>query len=98
MKDREIINIGGGLFALCFLLGNICLFGFMFTRDDRFMAGGYMLLVFGSILNMIVISGLLLYGLIICQAKLSACIKAIGILLINIPLAIVYALIGLSII
>jgi len=97
MKDHEIINIGRGLFGLCLMLGNICLFGYIFTRDDRFMVGGYMLLVFGSILNMAAIAGLLLYGLI-CHSKLNACLKAIGILLINIPLAIVYTLIGLNII
>ncbi len=97
MKNHEIINIGRVLFGLCFLLGNICLFGYVFTRDDRFMAGGYMLLVFGSILNLAVISALLVYGLI-CHSKIKACLLAIGILLINIPLAVVYAFIGINII
>ncbi|PIF43152.1 LIVCS family branched-chain amino acid:cation transporter [Chryseobacterium sp. 52] len=95
MKDHEIINIGKYIFGLCFVLGNICLFGYLITRNEDFAIGGYMLLIFGTILNILIVIGLLIYGLI-HQSKLKICLKAIGILTINIPIAILYTFIGLS--
>lgn len=95
MKDHEIINIGKGLFGFCFLLGNICLFGYLLTRGESFAIGGYLLLIFGSLFNLVVILGLIMYGFI-CHERSKVCFKAIGILLLNIPIAIVYALIGIN--
>lgn len=95
MKDHEIINIGKYIFGLCFALGNICLFGYLITRNDGFAAGGYMLLIFGTIINVLILIGLLIYGLV-HPSKFKICLKAIGILMINIPIAILYAAIGLN--
>jgi len=97
MKDHQIINIGKYIFGLCFMLGNICLFGYLITRNDGFVACGYMLLTWGTIVNLLFVIGLLIYG-IASQSKLKACLKAIGLLLINIPLAYLYVLIGINLI
>lgn len=95
MKDHEIINFGKYLFGLFFVLGNICLFGYLITRNDAFAIGGYMLLIFGTFINLLLVIGLLIYG-IANQSKLNPCLKAIGMLMINIPIAVLYAFIGLN--
>ncbi|MGC5746155.1 hypothetical protein [Chryseobacterium sp. NFX27] len=97
MKDHQIINIGKSIFGLCFLLGNICLFGYLITGNEDFAVGGYMLFIFGTLLNLLFVIGLVIYGIAI-QSKLNACLRAIGILMINIPIAILYAVIGTNII
>jgi LIVCS family branched-chain amino acid:cation transporter len=97
MKDHQIINIGKYIFGLCFLLGNICLFGYVTTNHVDFAIGGYLLLIFGTALNLLAVLGLVIYG-IACQSKLNICLRAIGILMINIPIAILYAVIGTNII
>ncbi|UWX59265.1 hypothetical protein N0B40_12705 [Chryseobacterium oranimense] len=95
MKDYEIINFGKYLFGLFFILGNICLFGYLITKNSAFAVGGYMLLIFGTLINLLFVIGFLIYG-IVYQSKLDACLKAIGLLMINIPIAILYAFIGLN--
>jgi len=97
MKNNEIINFGKYIFGGCFILGNICLFGYIITRNDSFAAAGYMLLILGTFINLLSVIGLLIYG-IASQSNLNACLKAIGILMINIPIAILYALIGINLI
>lgn len=95
MKDHEIINIGKYIFGLCFALGNICLFGYLITRNSDFAIAGYMLLIFGTIINLLILVGLLIYALV-HPSKFKTCLTAIGILMINIPIAILYAVIGLN--
>jgi len=95
MKDHEIINFGKYLFGLFFVLGNICLFGYLITKNSAFAIGGYMLLIFGTFINLLLVIGLLIYG-IANQSKLNVCLKAIGMLMINIPIAVLYAFIGLN--
>lgn len=95
MKDHEIINFGKYLFVLFFVLGNICLFGYLITRNSAFAVGGYMLLIVGTFINLLFVIGLLIYG-IAKQPKLDACLKAICLLMINIPVAFLYAFIGLN--
>lgn len=95
MKEHEIINIGKYIFGLCFTLGNICLFGYLITKIDGFAYYGFLLLVFGTVLNLFVALGLLIYG-IIHEWRFDAWLKAIGILMINIPIAILYGFIGLT--
>ncbi|PQA91674.1 hypothetical protein B0A69_17925 [Chryseobacterium shigense] len=95
MKDHEIINIGKYIFGLCFALGNICLFGYLITSNDGFAITGYLLLIFGTIINLLIVIGLLTYSLV-HPSKFKICLKAIGILMINIPVAILYAVIGLN--
>ncbi|WP_124537062.1 hypothetical protein [Chryseobacterium sp. KBW03] len=95
MKDSEILYFGKSLFALCLVLGSLCLLGYLTTRMEEFAIGGYMLLIFGAFLNLLVILGLLIYGCVY-RSRLNECLKAIGILLINIPIAILYTVIGLN--
>lgn len=95
MKDHQIINVGKYMFGLCFALGNICLFGYVITKHVDFAIGGYLLLIFGTILNFLIVIGLVVYGLL-HQAKLKVCLKTIGVMTINIPIAILYAAIGLN--
>ncbi|CEJ68577.1 hypothetical protein BN1195_00865 [Chryseobacterium oranimense G311] len=95
MENHEIIKFGKSVFKLFFLLGNICLFGYLITRNSAFAVGGYMLLIFGTFINLLFVIGFLIYG-IVYQSKLDACLKAIGLLMINIPIAILYAFIGLN--
>ncbi|MBB6371903.1 hypothetical protein [Chryseobacterium shigense] len=95
MKNDEIIHTGKCTFWLFFILGNICLFGYLITGNGSFAGGGFMLLIFGTIINLLLVIGLLIYG-IASRSKLNACLKAIGLLTINIPIAYVYAVIGLS--
>lgn len=95
MKDQHIINIGKTIFGLCFLLGNICFFGDLFTKEDWFAEAGYMLIVLGAMFNLAVILGLLIYSFI-NWSQFDVCLKTIGIMLINIPIAVVYAVIGIN--
>lgn len=95
IKDQEILYLGKSLFALCLVLGSMCLIGYLTTRMEEFAIGGYMLLIFGTFLNLLVIIGLLIYGCVY-RSRLNECLKAIGILLINIPIAILYTAIGLN--
>ncbi|MFP3594571.1 hypothetical protein [Chryseobacterium sp. SIMBA_038] len=97
MENREILNVGKSMFWGSFILGNICLFGYLFTKNEEFAIGGYLLLIIGSIINFIVVCCLVIGGLI-NKNKFGIYLKSIGIILINIPLAIIYTIIGLSII
>ncbi|AJW64632.1 hypothetical protein DSC47_19155 [Elizabethkingia miricola] len=95
MENRNIIMIGKSVFGLSFLLGNICLFGYLFTKDYLFASSGYLLLIYASILNLLIVLSLLIYGLF-NETKHKACLKSILILSINIPIAAFYALIGIN--
>ena len=97
MENFTIKNIGKFFFWLSFILGNICLFGQILTDNDNFAFAGFMLLIFGSVINLLVIFGLLIYGFS-KKEYLKDCKKAILIILINIPIAFIYAWIGLSLI
>lgn len=75
----------------------LSLVGYLITTNDAFVAGGYMLLIFGTIINLLIALGLLVHG-IADRSKLKPCMKAILMIMINIPIAYIYALIGLSLI
>lgn len=44
MKDQHILLIGKSAFGVSFLFGNICLFGYIITKNEEFAAGGFCLL------------------------------------------------------
>ncbi len=96
MENFKIIYIGKFLFWLSFILGNICLFGYIFSGNTSFALGGYLLLIYGTIINLLVFFGLIIYGLMNPNYK-SEAVKSAMILLINIPVAILYFFIGTSI-
>ncbi|MGU3377247.1 hypothetical protein [Chryseobacterium sp. M5A1_1a] len=96
MKDQEIINLSKSVFGVCFSIGSICLLGGLLTSHKNFAAGGYLLIVFGTPLNLLFVLGFLLYGLVY-RSHFKTCMKATCILSINIPIAIIYVMIGLSV-
>ncbi len=96
MENFKIIHIGKFLFWLSFILGNICLFGYIISSNGYFVIGGYLLLIYGTIVNSLAFFGLILFGMFKPQCKAEICKSAL-ILLINIPIAILYYFIGLSI-
>lgn len=96
MENFKILNIGKSLFWLSFILGNICLFGYIFSGNESFAIGGYLLLIFGTIFNLLAFFGLILFGLLNQKYK-NESVKSAMILLINIPVAILYFYIGTSI-
>lgn len=89
MKDQKIIYLSQYIFGLFFLLGSICLLGAILTKLDSFAVGGCLLFAFGTIANVLVAVGLLIYGLI-HKSKFDTCLKAIDILLLSIPVAILF--------
>lgn len=95
MNKKTIQNIGLTFFWIPFILGNICLFGYLMTKHGGFVFYGFMLLIFGSIINLLIVIGLMIYGLII-KSQLHICMRASSIICINIPIAILYYFIGIS--
>jgi hypothetical protein len=95
MENKKIISVGKFFFWLSFVLGNICLLGYIISKSNQFAIGGYLLLVFGSIINLVVILYLVIYGLI-NKSQLKFCMRASTIICINNPIAIIYFYIGTS--
>lgn len=93
MENKEIINLGKYIFGVFFILGTIFLLGGGITRAEVFAGAGYMLIYFGVPANLLCVLSFLIYG-IVHLPKFWTCLKAIGILSINIPIAILYAVIG----
>lgn len=67
MENRDIIVLGKLVFGVSFLLGNICLFGYLFTKDQVFASSGYLLLIYATMLNLLIVLGLLIYRLLMKQ-------------------------------
>lgn len=85
------------IFGLFFLAGNICLFGYMITKEFWFADSGFMLIIYGSVFNLVALAILLAYG-IIEKAKRRVCFRSAAMLLINIPFAVLYTIIGWNLI
>lgn len=96
MNNFKIIHIGKFFFWLSFSLGNFCLFGYVFSGKESFAIAGYLLLIYGTIINLIAFFGLVIFGLVHKDYKKEA-FRSASILLINIPIAILYFYIGASI-
>jgi LIVCS family branched-chain amino acid:cation transporter len=95
MKDSEIIDLAKAVFGVFFSIGTLCLLGALITKNNGFAGAGYLLIVFGVPVNLLCILGFLTYG-VINTSKFKECMIAILILTANIPIAFLYALIGLS--
>jgi len=96
MKDLNTLNFAKTIFALFFIAGSFFLLGALITKRDEFAAAGYMLLILGVPINLLFVLGLVIYG-IIYRSKLKTALIAVCILTINIPVAIIYTVIGLNI-
>lgn len=97
MDEKTILNTGRTFFWTSFILGNICLFGYIFTKNNSFVEGGLLVLGWGFIINLAAVLSLTVYG-IFNKSKLDVCLKSAGIMLINVPIAMIYIVIGLSVI
>ena len=97
MDNKTILNTGRIFFWTSFILGNICLFGYIFTKNDSFVEGGLLVVGWGFIINLAAALSLTVYG-IFNKSKLDICLKSAGIMLINVPIAMIYIVIGLSVI
>ena len=95
MKNLEILPISKYTFLLSFISGNICLFGYILTNEIFFAIAGFYLLFIAGAINLLVLVGLVIYGLL-NKLILNICLKSAAILLINIPIAWLYAAIGAS--
>ncbi len=85
--------MGKFTFLTFFILGNICLFGYMITKIDAFASSGFTLLLCAIPINLLVILCLLIYGLF-RKSQLKECLKASLVICINIPIAILYFYLG----
>ena len=94
MDDKTILNTGRTFFWTSFILGNICLFGYILTKSDYFVVGGIVVLKGGFIINLTTALILIIYGLF-NKSRLKVCFKSTLIMLINIPIAIIYAYAGI---
>ncbi|MBW7676931.1 hypothetical protein [Chryseobacterium chendengshani] len=95
MDNKKIISLAKIFFWVSFILGNICLFGYIISKNDVFALTGYFLLLIGTVINLMLVIGLITYGLA-NNAQLKICMKASAIICINIPFAILYYFIGMS--
>lgn len=96
MKKLSVQLIAKTTFWLCLIAGNICLFGFIISRIEYFAFAGFCLLYIATLINVLVIIGLFIYGFV-KKEEMKNCLKSISILLINIPIATLYTWIGLEI-
>lgn len=97
MKDHTIVNIGKYIFGLCFLLGNIFFSGYFITESGWFVEWGIFFLFYGIMANLLAVIGLLLYGFA-SKLKMNACLKAIGLIMFNIPVGFLYVMLGINLI
>lgn len=96
-EDQNILNFGKIIFVIFFLAGNSCLFGYIFTKEFWFADLGFMLITYGSLFNLVI-----MLILLICAAanksNRKAYLHSAAILLINIPIAILYTIIGCNLV
>lgn len=95
MKNNTIISIGKYTALTSFIVGNICLLGYIFTKNEAFAVGGLYWLLIAGIINSIILISLFAYGFY-SRKDQKDCFNAIGVLLINVPVAILYTWIGIA--
>ncbi|OBW42818.1 hypothetical protein AB670_00768 [Chryseobacterium sp. MOF25P] len=89
MKDSTIINIGKLTFAITFLLGNICFWGFFLTNIIGFAIFGSYFIFLGTMINITIFLVLLIYGSF-NNAQFKICLKSSFIILLNLPILLLY--------
>lgn len=95
MNDFNYQIIAKNLFISSLAIGVGILISFLLTKNFDFAIWGLIYLIFATILNLIFLLFFLISGFLY-KTKYEECMKAILILLINIPIAIACAFIGLS--
>lgn len=88
-------NIGKTFFWTSFLCGNFCLFGNLISGEEGFAIAGLLVLVYGGLINLLVLIGILIFGFF-NEDHRQNCYNSALIMLINIPIALLYAFMGLS--
>ena len=101
MKNLNPLKIAKYTFGASFGIGNLFLFGFLLgvsiqNNDiaESSAVYAFIYLFVAIAVNLVVLLALLIWGIIDVE-KRKHCFKGIGIILINIPLAALYAFIGL---
>ncbi|MDR1761744.1 MAG: hypothetical protein LBR55_04780 [Bacteroidales bacterium] len=102
MKNLNPLKIGKYTFWISFIIGNFFMFGFLLgvvIKNNNLIDGsaylGYLYLYVATAINLIILLIFLIWGIGEVE-KRKQCFTGIAIMLINIPLAILYASIGLS--
>ncbi|SHM22091.1 hypothetical protein SAMN05444267_103838 [Chryseobacterium polytrichastri] len=90
MNNSTIKNIGKYTFWTTFLLGNIFLFGFIFSHIIEFAIASLFFLSIGSLINAVIFFGLLIYGGFY-QNQFVVCLESALIILLNIPVLLFYS-------
>jgi len=96
MKNFKFLITSKYLFKTCLSIGLVILMGFFFTQNDLFALYGLLYLIFATVLNLVFLLFFLICAFVY-KSKYEECIQAILILLINVPVAIICAAIGLNI-
>lgn len=89
MKDSTILNIGKLTFAITFLLGNICFWGFFLTNIIGFAIFGSYVVFLGMIMNATIFFTLIIYGSF-NNTQFKICLKSSFIILLNLPILLLY--------
>jgi len=104
MINFNPLKLGKYTFWVSFILGNLFLFGFLinalcgYTKiAEKFALGGLFYMYIAFWVNLVIFLALQVYGCCY-KEKLKQSFIAAAILLINIPLAVLYVSIGLSLI
>jgi len=102
MKNLNPLKIGKRTFWVSFIIGNIFMFSYLLGRtmewrniDNFGFVGGYIYLYGATAINLLILFILLIVGISEIE-KRKQCFKGIAIMLINIPLALLYAYIGIA--
>ncbi|MCS3530836.1 hypothetical protein [Chryseobacterium sp. JUb7] len=82
--------IGKLTFGITFLLGNICLWGFIGSMIIEFAVAAILFVGIGSLINTIILFALFVYGSFYPH-KLKVCLQSILIILINLPVLLIYS-------
>ena len=106
MKNLNPLKIGKYTFWVSFGIGNLFLLGYLFGAaiKSEFIAnvcllGGYYYLYVATAVNLAILLALLVFGIFkIRNAERKQCFVGSAIMLINIPLAILYAFVGLGLV
>ena len=104
MKNLNPLKIGKYTFWVSFILGNLFLLGYLFAMAIKSnnianvcLVGGYIYLFVATAVNLVILLTLLVFGIFkICNVERKQCFIGSAIMLINIPLAILYAFVGLG--